>query len=150
MADRDTIGASTNGTPHAEGNGAPAAIDSERRWNRLRSAFSALGISAEQLRQLPQTPGADDEAWDVLLSTTATDEHTALEALAKRFGIPFEPDPRPGESAERFFEKVPAAAARRHQVAGLRFDGQTMVITTSQPLQPAVFEMLERVLEMPV
>ncbi len=135
-------------------NGSPADPGADRadeqRWADLARAFAPLPVRPDQLRQFADTPGADEEPWDVLLSTTATDEHTGLESIAKKFGLEYESEPRPSETAERFYEKVPASAARRHQVAGLRSDGKSMTIATAQPLQPAVFSMLEQVLEMPV
>src|SRR5690606_24013788 len=95
--------------------------------------LAPLPVRPEQIAAIPSLPGAEDEPWDVLLSTTATDEHAALETLAKRLGLAYEPEPRPNESAERFYERVPAAAARRHQVAGLRSDGVVMTVATAQP-----------------
>jgi general secretion pathway protein E len=116
----------------------------------VAALFSPLPIRADQLVRMAETPGAADDPWDVLLSTTATDEHAALEAVARRYGLTFEVEPRAHESAERFYAVVPAGAARRHQVAALRSDGHAMTVATSQPLQPAAFTMLERLLGMPL
>ncbi|MBI1190727.1 MAG: type II secretion system protein GspE [Tepidisphaera sp.] len=78
------------------------------------------------------------------------DEHQALEMLAKRTGLRFVADPRQHESSQRFYELVPAEVARARLCAGLESDGQVMTIATAQPMQPAVFQMLEDMLQMPV
>lgn len=130
----------TNGTRAAD----------EARLGRVAELFAPLGVGAEAIRRFPELPGADDEPWDVLLAAAAKDEHTALETLARRFGVPFDPEPKPSDSAERFYERIPAAAARRHQVGGLRSDGRVMHVATSQPMQPAVFALIERLIEMPI
>ena len=142
--------------PDQTGVPAPAGVpvvdsfEEQRRLDRVAECLSPLPVKSDQIRAFGNLPGADDEPWDLLLSATATDEHAALEALAQRYGLPFIAEPRPHESAERFYEKIPAGAARRHQVAGIRSDGHTMVVATSQPLQPPVFAMLERSIGMPV
>ncbi len=140
--------ARANGAPDA----AAAAPARDRAAEAARAArwWSPMPISADALARFGDLPGADDEPWDVMLQAMALDEHSALERLASRLGIPFEPEPRPSESAEYFYERVPASVARRHIVAGLRREGRTMVLATAQPLQPAVFAMLERRLEAPV
>lgn len=135
----------TNAAARVEPGAEPAL-----RPDSVAALFRPLQVRADQIAGFSALPGADEEPWDLLLSATATDEHAALEGLAKRFGLPYESDPKPGESAERFYERIPAGAARRHQVAGLRSDGRTMVIATSQPLQPHVFALLERQMEMPI
>ncbi len=117
---------------------------------RVANLFSSLNLTPEQLRQIQSTPGTDEEPWDVLLSTTAVDEHAALQALATQYGMPYESEPRADDSAERFYERIPADAARRHQLAGLGTDGHVMRIATAQPLQPTTFTMIERMLGMPV
>jgi general secretion pathway protein E len=119
-------------------------------WDDVAHLYAPLPVTGAQLAQVPDTEGADSEPWDVLLSATATDEHAALEAVSRKFGLPFEPDPRPSDSAERFYDRVPAAAARRYHLAGLRSDGHAMEIATAAPLQPAMFSMLERALDMPI
>lgn len=128
----------------------PSPLNGSDGLERIAKMLSPVSARAEHIRQFASTPGADEEPWDVLLSSTATDEHSALEALARRYGLEYVPEPRLDDSAERFFDRVPAAAARRHQVAGLRRQGRAMVIATSQPLQPAVFSLLERYLDLPI
>ncbi len=137
-------------TPSATNGHASDGASHARRGDRVAALFSPLPIRADQLVRMAETPGAADDPWDVLLSTTATDEHAALEAVARRYGLTFEVEPRAHESAERFYAVVPAGAARRHQVAALRSDGHAMTVATSQPLQPAAFTMLERLLGMPL
>ncbi len=119
-------------------------------WDDVAQQLSPLPVTGAQLSQIPETEGADAEQWDVLLAATATDEHAALEAVSRKFGLTFEPDPRPSDSAERFYDRVPPAAARRYHLAGLRSDGHAMEIATAAPLQPAMFSMLERTLDMPI
>ena len=125
-----------------------------REAARLAAQLSPLTISAEQIARFGSTPGTDEDPWDVMLASCAMDEQTALEALAERFGLPFEAEPVQDESADRFYESVPASAARRHQIAGLREErrggGFVMIVATAQPMQPAVFEMIERLIEMPI
>ena len=135
------------GVPDPDGNG---SRDGARRLERVADAFAPVPVRPEQLKGFGELPGADEEPWDLLLSTTATDEHTALQALAERLGVPFEPEPRPSETAERFYEVIPASAARHHHFSGLWSDGRIMKIATAQPLQPSTFAMLERALGMPV
>ncbi len=141
--------AKSNGTNPATPAPQTSAGDA-RRLEDVIELVRPLPLRADQLRGFGALPGADEEPWDLLLTASATDEHAALEGLARRYGLPFDADPKGNESAERFYERVPAQAARRHQVAGLRSDGRTMVVATSQPMQPAVFATLERSLEMPV
>ncbi|MBL0927399.1 MAG: type II/IV secretion system protein [Phycisphaerales bacterium] len=126
------------------------AGEAKRHAEGVAALFGPLPVKPEQLDRFGELPGADEEPWDLLLSQTATDEQTALEALSRHYGLPFDPDPKAAESAERFYERVPAAAARRHQVAGLRTDGRRMTVATSQPMQPGAFSMLERLLGVPV
>jgi general secretion pathway protein E len=136
-----------NGAPS---NGAPGEPSDARRFERMAEMFRPLPVQAQHLRAFPEMPGADEEPWDVLMGSIATDEQSALQAIGERFSLPFEAEPRLEESAERFYERVPASAARRHHVAGLRSDGHRMVVATAQPLQPAIFATLERTLEMPI
>jgi hypothetical protein len=49
------------------------------------------------------------------------------------------PEPRLGESVSRFYERVPAAFARAHSVAGIDSDGHVVTVATSQPMVPSVF-----------
>ncbi|MGP1346246.1 MAG: ATPase, T2SS/T4P/T4SS family [Phycisphaerales bacterium] len=148
------LGASTpSSIPGAAGgSGVPAAASGALGTgiNRVAAMFAPLGVTPEQLERLPSLPGADEEPWDVLLSSAAADEHAALEALAKRYGFAYDAEPKSTESAERFWDAIPADAARRHQVAGLRSDGHVMHVATAQPMQPAAFAMLERMLGMPI
>ena len=121
-----------------------------RHWPRIAQLLGDLAPSAEQLRAFPDLPGSDAEPWDTLLSMLAIDEHQGLSRLAARTGLKFEPEPRMSESAARFYELLPPAIARRHQIAGVWSDGQVMHIATSQPMQPAIFSMIEQTLAMPV
>jgi len=119
-------------------------------WSRVSLLMGPLGLSAEQLRRFPQAEGSDTEPWDVMLSMLAIDEHQGLELLARRTGLAFVAEPRHQESSSRFYEAVPGEIARQHQCAGLESDGIVMTVATSQPMQPAVFAMLEELLAMPV
>ncbi|MCC6322054.1 MAG: type II/IV secretion system protein [Phycisphaerales bacterium] len=127
-------------------------------WGRIASQFASPGpggavgleLKPEQLRSFPKLPGSDDEPWDVMLSMLALDEHSGLEKLAQRTGLRLEPEPRFNESAVRFYEMVPANLARERLVAGLSSDGHVMTCATAQPMQPALFCMLEERLGMPV
>src|SRR5262245_2487715 len=117
---------------------------------RLAQLFGPLPVTAEHLRQFPRVEGSDEEPWDVLLSMLALDEHQALEMLSKRTGLPFVSEPKLQESAQRFYELVPPDVARAKLCAGLESDGTVMTIATAQPMQPAVFTMLEDLLGMPL
>jgi general secretion pathway protein E len=139
-----------NGKP-AQTNGVPdPARPTVSGLHRVAQSLQPLSVRPEQLAAFGTLPGADEEPWDLLLSTTATDEHAALEGLAERLGIEYEAEPRLEDSAELFYERVPGSAARRHHVAGLRIDDHVMVVATAQPMQPAGFAMLERMIGMPV
>ncbi len=129
--------------------GAPDAQGAER-WKRLAGLFAPLPVRAEQLEGFAEIPGVEEEPWDVLLSTMGLEEQAALAALAQRCGLVFDPDPKSQESAKRFYERVPAAAARRRHIAGLESDGHTMTVAAAAPLAPAVFTTVERALEMPI
>lgn len=118
--------------------------------DRIARLFQPLPLRSDALRSFGTLPGADDEPWDVLVASMATDEHAALAILAERMGLPFDPEPRLEESSELFYERVPASAARRHHVAGIRREHGRMVIATAQPLSPMAFAMLERSLGMPI
>jgi general secretion pathway protein E len=150
--------------PHAEpGRSAPAPrrsagprtpaespAEQRRRLEGVAELFQPLPIRAEQLGAMNAMPGADEQPWDAILSTAGVEEHAALKALAERAGLDFVEDPKPSESAEKFYEVVPAALAREHQIAGLAFDGDTMTVATSQPLQPSIFTTVERLVDAPV
>lgn len=130
--------------------GAPPEGDDPSRAEKVATLFAPIGLRADQAARLHDTPGAAEDPWDVLLSTSATDEHAGLEALARSYGLAFEVEPRAHESAEKFYASVPPAAARRHQIAGLRSDGHTMTVATSQPMQPHAFALVERLVGMPL
>ncbi|MEN0020210.1 MAG: GspE/PulE family protein [Planctomycetota bacterium] len=137
-----------NGAPADDNAGALAAVPTEDK--RLAAAMGALKLSPEQLRAFRNAPGSDIEPWDVMLSLLAMDEQEALGKLAERTGLGFVPDPRLSESASLFYERVPPDLARDRQVAGLESDGRIMTVATGQPLQPATFQILEDLLDMPV
>ncbi len=126
------------------------AESQDRAKLRSEGIFGALPVRDEHLRAVSSAPGADEEPWDALLSTIGMEEHTALATLARRVGLAFDADPTAHPSASAFFERVPADVARQHQLAGINSDGRTMTIVTSQPMQPAVFASVERLLGMPV
>jgi general secretion pathway protein E len=117
---------------------------------RVCEVLAPLPLTPEQVRQFPSIDGSDDEPWDVLLQLMATDEHQALELLARRTGLKFIAEPRNHESASRFYELVPPDLARARLCAGLESDGQVMTVATAQPFVPAVFQMVEDLLGMPV
>jgi general secretion pathway protein E len=138
-----------NGAPGARnGNGGAALATSQ--WARIAQRFGALEVKPEQLRSFPQLPGSDEEPWDVLLSMLALDEHTGLAKLAERTGLALELEPKLQESAARFYEAIPGNMARERLVAGLASDGHIMTVATAQPMQPALFTLLEDKLGMPV
>ncbi|CAG1006925.1 putative type II secretion system protein HxcR [Phycisphaerales bacterium] len=138
--------AKRGGTSVAEGLNAP----SHGELVRVAELFAPLPLSAEQARQFAAIEGSDDEPWDVMLQLLALDEHQALELLAKRTGLRYVPEPRIQESASRFYEVVPAEIARGRLCAGLESDGSTVTVATAQPMQPAVFSMLEDLLQVPI
>jgi len=117
---------------------------------RLAELFAPLPLTPEQIRQFSSVDGSDEEPWDVMLQMLAIDEHQALELLSKRTGLRFVPEPRPQESAQRFYELVPPDIARGRLCAGVESDGVVMTVATAQPMQPAVFQMIEDLLGMPV
>jgi general secretion pathway protein E len=119
-------------------------------WSRVARAFEGFGLSAEQLKQLARAPGSDDEPWDVMLSMLAIDEHQALSMLAKRTGLRFDAEPKLDDSASRYYELVPGDLSRSHHVAGIASDELGVIIATAQPMQPAIFTLLEDILQQPV
>jgi general secretion pathway protein E len=119
-------------------------------WGRIAQLLGPLGATPEQLKRFRAMDGSDAEPWDVLLSILAIDEHHALETLATRTGLRFVPEPKLQESAARFYETVPADAARQYMLAGLESDGNAMTIATAQPLNAPVFAMIEERLGMPI
>jgi len=117
---------------------------------RVAQIFGPLPISPEQLRQFPRVEGSEEEPWDVMLTMMAIDEHQALGLLSQRTGLKFVSEPRGSESAQRYYEQVPPDISRRYHCAGLESDGSVMVVATAQPMQPAVFNILEDLLNTPV
>jgi len=117
---------------------------------RLARLFAPLPVRAEQLDGFSQLPGAEDEPWDLLLSSTGVDEHTALEAIAVKTGAPFIAEPKRRDTAERFYDVVPASFARERLIAGLTIEEGVITVATSQPLQPAAFQRLEQMLGLAV
>ncbi|MEM1166429.1 MAG: GspE/PulE family protein [Planctomycetota bacterium] len=131
--------------PGSPGNGAP-------RPSAAAEVFAPLGVTADHAARFAHTQGADDEPWDVLLTATATDEHAGLTAIAERYGLEYEEEPSLEDSAEVFYEHVPAGLARRHHIAGLSLNKESGVlrVATATPLQPAVFSALERLVDLPI
>ncbi|MBL8763641.1 MAG: type II/IV secretion system protein [Phycisphaerae bacterium] len=139
--------------PAAAAPGATGLVRAPREdWSRVAALLGPLAddATAERIKSFPRMAGSDSDPWDSLLSVLALDEHTALERLAQRTGLEFDPEPALEESAARFYETVPAQVARAHQFAGLNSDGGIMTVATSQPLQPAAFSTLEDALSMPI
>jgi len=129
---------------------APAA---PRDWTRVGQLLGDLAPKPDQLKAFPDLPGSDAEPWDVLLGLLAIDEFSGLQKLAARTGLTFQAEPRLSESSAPFYEIIPPAVARQHQVAGVSTDlsgGPVMLVATSQPFQPALFSMLEEKLGVPV
>ena len=129
---------------------APQTLPAPREWPRIAELLGPLAPRADQLKTFPEVPGSDLEPWDVLLSMLAIDEHSALEKLSERTGLPLQNEPKLQDSAARFYELVPAQIAREHQVAGVSYDGHVMHVATSQPLQPATFNIIEDRLGAPI
>ncbi len=128
---------------------APVEVNSAAA-ERVARAFASLGVRREQVAGFAGLAGADQEPWDVLLATMGVDEHEALQRLGQRVGLEFVAEPALTGSGDSFYERVPAAVARRLQVAGLSSDGGTMVVASAQPMQPAAFAALERELGSPI
>ena len=133
----------------ANGDRAGAAIVADD-WSRVSDLLGPLRVPPDQLRRFHDAPGSDEAPWDVLLQLLALDEQTALKRLSERTGLPFVAEPRLEESGSRFYETVPPSAARSHNIAGLASDGRSMTVAVAQPMQPALFAMLEDRLGMPV
>ena len=134
-------------SPNGERSGAAIVQDD---WSRVAEMLGPLKVPAEQLRHFPQAPGSDEAPWDVMLQMLAIDEQSALKRLSERTGLTFVAEPRLEESASRFYETIPPSAARSHHVAGVSSDGRSMTVAVAQPMQPAVFSMLEDRLGMTV
>jgi general secretion pathway protein E len=141
---------SGGGNGAAPGDRGGALERSPAHWSRLAAQFGPLGVTPEQIRNFPEVPGSDDEPWDVLLSMLATDEHAALAKLAQRTGLRLENEPRLHETAAKFYETVPASLARERAIAGVASDGHVMTCATAQPMQPALFSLVEDLLGMPI
>ena len=141
---------SNNAIAKTTGASGTASIVTSGDWNRAAEQFSFFKIKGDQLQHFSQLDGSDVEPWDTLLSLLAIDEHAALEMLAKRTGLKYDPEPKLAESSSRFYETITAEMARHHQAAGIASEGGVMIVATSQPLQPAVFRVIEDYLEMPI
>jgi hypothetical protein len=111
---------------------------SHQDWNRVAELFSPIKLRAEQLARFATTEGSDTEPWDVLLSMLAIDEHHALEMLGKRTGLEYVTEPRLQDSAQKYFESVPADISRQHQVAGVSVEHGVVTIASAQPMLPGV------------
>lgn len=135
-----------NGLARIDGSGDAPVAD----WARVSQVLGPLRLMPDQLRQFARADGTDEAPWEALLSMLAIDEHKALELLAQRTGLRYIAEPRLQESAGRFYEVVPPDVARRHHVAGLESDGAVMTIATANPMQPAVYAMLEEMLGSPI
>ncbi len=130
-----------------DGGGGALVVDETAQ---LAEQLGGLRLSPEQLRVFRNAEGSDTEPWDVMLSLLAMDEQQALTKLGERTGLPFMNEPRLQESSSRFYESVPPDLARQQHIAGLSSDGHAMTVATAQPLQPAVFGIIEDMLEMPL
>ncbi|HZW08806.1 MAG TPA: GspE/PulE family protein [Phycisphaerales bacterium] len=128
---------------------APGALALDES-SHVAEQLGPLRLSPDQLRLYRHAEGSDTDPWDVMLSMLAMDEQQALSKLAERTGLEFRLEPRLQESASKFYETVPPELARQQNVAGVESDGHAMRVATAQPLQPAVFSMLEDMLGMPL
>ncbi len=133
-----------NGAPETR---AELAVDESAQ---VAEHLGPLRLSPDQLRVYRQAEGSDTDPWDVMLSMLAMDEQQALTKFAERTGLEFRAEPRLQESASKFYETVPPELARQQNIAGVDSDGHVMRVATAQPLQPAVFSMLEDMLGMPL
>ncbi len=70
----------------ATSNGASGEREDARRYERMAELFRPLPVQAQHLRAFPEMPGADEEPWDVLIGSIATDEQSALQALGELEG----------------------------------------------------------------
>ena len=145
---------SKEGLVRSNGTSAPPEARPGGDWPRVAQLFAPLRMSPEQSRRFRELDGSDAEPWDTLLSMLAVDEHRALEAISARTGLPYLAEPRLQESSGRFYELVPPDVARQHHIAGLESEGTgswaTMTVATAQPMQPAVFTMIEEILACPI
>lgn len=139
------------GNGHAERAPGKGALAPNRQdWLSVQRVLGDLSPAPDQLKTFPNISGSDTEPWDVMLSMLATDEHTGLRLLSKRTGLPFVQDPRLNDSASKFYETISANLAREHVLAAISMEGGCMTVATAQPLQSAVYTMLEQKLDMPV
>ncbi len=118
--------------------------------SQLAEQLGGLRLTPDQLRAFRQAEGSDTDPWDVLLSLLAMDEQQALSKLAERTGLEYRLEPRLHESSSKFYELVKPDLARELHIAGLESDGHVMTVATAQPLQPAVFSMLEDEIGLPL
>ena len=140
----------TNGNAIINGEGRENAAIVRGDFDTVAEQFGAMGLSAEQLRTVANAEGGDEHPWDLMIQLMGTDEQTALERLAERTKIPFEVEPVLDESANGFYEHIPADFARTHMVAGIRSDGVAITVAVAQPMQPSVLSILEDMLRMPI
>ncbi|QKK09864.1 MAG: type II/IV secretion system protein [Planctomycetota bacterium] len=138
--------AASPATPASGGGGAITLDESAH----LAEQLGGLKLTPDQLRVFRHAEGSDTEPWDVMLSLLAMDEQQALTKLGERTGLPFINEPRLQESSSNFYESVPPELARQQHVAGLSSDGHSMTVVTAQPLQPAVFNIIEDLVGMPL
>ncbi len=150
MTDPQPNKPTTNGPPAPARPGARAVPTYSTDAMQVVRAFGAVPVRAENIAEFSKLPGADEEPWDVLLTSMGVEEHAALARLAERCALKFEPEPVAHVSSDSFYERVPAGLARRHQVAGLSVDDGVMTVASAQPMQPAVFQSLERMIGMPL
>ncbi len=134
------------GVPAPQPAGALALDESPQ----LAEQLGGLRLTPDQLRVYRQAEGSDTDPWDVMLSMLAMDEQQALTKMAERTGLEFRLEPRLQESSSKFYETIDPDLARQQNVAGLESDGHVMTVATAQPLQPAVFGMLEDELGLPL
>ncbi len=143
--------ASITGKPSPKpGNGTLAPVGATGDWARIAQLLGPIRLAPEQLAQFPRLEGSDEEPWEVLMGLLALDEHQALDLLSKRTGVPFVAEPRLQDSASRFYEVVPLDVARQFHVAAIDTVGHAFTLATAQPMLPAVFTMLEEMLDAPI
>lgn len=139
----------TNGQSIARGRDRENAAIVADDFHAVAEHFGSLGLTADQLRTIAAAEGGDEHPWDLMIQLMGADEQTALEALSRRTGLPFEAEPVLDESANGFYEHVDPGFARTHMIAGIRSDGQAMTIAVAQPMQPSVLALLEDQIRMP-
>ncbi|MGD9789734.1 MAG: GspE/PulE family protein [Phycisphaerales bacterium] len=132
------------------GNSTLAPAGATGDWARIAQLLGPIRLAPEQLAQFPKLEGSDEEPWEVLMGLLALDEHQALDLLSKRTGVPFVAEPRLQDSASRFYEIVPLDVARQFHIAAIDTVGHAFTLATAQPMLPAVFTMLEEMLDAPI